>query len=486
MYPVLTKRAAQLRVDEHYEASHGEAARLQDQMERLMSRLRIAVIFGGDKAAPGSVLYKTSNTRSWKSYEAVAQDIAESLVRIGFRNVQLLPEDMHLGDRLRRDGIHLAWLNSGGVQGYNSVGHAPAMLEMLGVPYVGHDPLTATTLDNKHAFKREAVCAGLPTAPFSTWNMARGPFEPELNSRFQRAFGNWPGPFIVKPVSGRASLHVNFVKDRASLPGVVSEVYRATGNVVLIEQYLSGREFCIAVAGPVTSHGRKLVREREPFAFAALERVLAPDEAIFTSMDTRPITHERFRPVDAGRDSELLGTMRRLAREVFLEFNLESLVRMDLRADEDGKLYILEANPKPDLKRPSEGVTSLICAGLPEAGMDYDDLIYSLLADRLSLLLRHRRGTIVHIVDLLELRPAHSPAEAPRAGVDEAHDAGQSPSGAGGSDTKGQVTALVNNLVADLNVLGLNTVLDAAKGGITGRPSADPVKVPRNRGAKTG
>ena len=484
MYPVLTKRAAQLRVDERYETARGETARLQDQMERLRSCLRIAVIFGGDKAAPGSVLYKTSNTRSWKSYEAVAQDIADSLARIGFRNVQLLPEDMHLGDRLRRDGVHMAWLNSGGVQGYNSVGHAPATLEMLGVPYVGHDPLTATTLDNKHAFKREAVCAGLPTAPFSTWNMARGPFEPELNSRFQRAFGNWAGPFIVKPVSGRASLHVNFVKDRASLPEVVSEVYGATGNVVLIEQYLSGREFCIAVAGPMTSHGRQLVREREPFAFAALERILAPDEAIFTSMDTRPITNERFRPVDASRDSELLGTMRRLAREVFLEFNLESLVRLDLRADDDGKLYILEANPKPDLKRPSEGVTSLICAGLPEAGMDYDDLVYSLLADRLDLLFRHRRGAIAHIVDLLDSRPAPASAEAPHMGLDR-HDAGRQPiANAAQDDQKDQASALVDNLVTDLNVLGLHTVLDAAKGGATGRKSVELVKPPRSRGAQ--
>src|SRR5882757_7271930 len=223
MYPVLTKRAAQLRVDEQYETARGETARLQDQMERLMSCLRIAVIFGGDKAAPGSVLYKTSNTRSWKSYEAVAQDIADSLARIGFRNVQLLPEDMHLGDRLRRDGVHMAWLNSGGVQGYNSVGHAPATLEMLGVPYVGHDPLTATTLDNKHAFKREAVCAGLPTAPFSTWNMARGPFEPELNSRFQLAFDGYSGPFIVKPVSGRASLLVHVVSCVQDLAEIVAD-----------------------------------------------------------------------------------------------------------------------------------------------------------------------------------------------------------------------------------------------------------------------
>src|SRR3981189_3441329 len=45
MYPVLTKRAAQLRVDERYETARGETARLQDQMERLMSSLRIHVIF---------------------------------------------------------------------------------------------------------------------------------------------------------------------------------------------------------------------------------------------------------------------------------------------------------------------------------------------------------------------------------------------------------------------------------------------------------
>ena len=150
--------------------------------------------------------------------------------------------------------------------------HASSMLEMLGVPYVGHDPLAATTLDNKHAFKREAVCAGIPTAAFSTWNMAHGPFRPELNSRFRSAFGDYAGPFIVKPVSGRASLHVHVAEDRAALPDMVEAVYRATENVVLIEKYLSGREFCIGVAGPVTSRQRQLVRGGEPFTLSAIER----------------------------------------------------------------------------------------------------------------------------------------------------------------------------------------------------------------------
>jgi len=361
------------------------------------------VIFGGDKAVPGGVIYRSGNSRSWKSYESVAQDIAASLRRSGFRHVQTMPEDMHLGDRLRREGIHMAWLNSGGVQGYNSVAHAPATLEMLGVPYVGHDPLAATTLDNKHAFKREAVCAGLPTAPFWTWHGARGPFRPDVNSGFQAAFGDYDGPFIVKPVSGRASLHVNVVKDKAILPDAVGEVYRATENVVLIEKYLPGREFCIAVAGPITARRRRLVRGREPFAFAALERVFAPDEKIFTSMDVQPITKDRFKSVDQ-RDPKLLEAMRQLACRVFLEFNLGSLIRIDMRADENGELFILEANPKPDLKRPAEGVTSLIAAGLPQSGMDYDDLILSLFADRLDYLFTHRRGMVQHIIDLTKRR----------------------------------------------------------------------------------
>ncbi len=468
-----------------------DAIELQEQVEQLMADLRLAVIFGGDKISPGSVVYQSSNTRPWKSYEAVAHDIAGSLERIGFRNIQLMPDDMRLGDRIRREGIHMAWLNSGGVQGYNSAAHGPAMLELFGIPYVGHDPLTASTLDNKHAFKREAICADLPTAPFSTWHSARGPFRPDVNSRFQRAFADYPGPFVIKPVSGRASLHVHVAEDRESLPDMVDEVYRATENVVLIEKYLPGREFCIAVAGPVTARRGRLVRGREPFAFAALERVLASDEKIFTSMDVKPITKDRYRALDPQHDSEQLGLMRRLACEVFLEFNLSSLVRLDMRADENGALNILEANPKPDLKRPAEGITNLISAGLPECGMDYDDLILSLLADRLDFLFTHRGESVRHILDLFDRRSsggprrrlhgaattlADGPATSARAtGVPasaQEHIAGWAIEDAPAPDVHalvagvqkiGRAMALINEIAAELNVLALNATIEAAR-----------------------
>jgi len=470
-----------------------DVVQLQEQIERLKSHLRLAVIFGGNKSTPGGVVYQSHNTRSWKSYEYVAQDIAASLERIGFRDVQVMPDDMHLSDRLRRGGIHMAWLNSGGVQGYNPASHTPAMLEMLGVPYVGHDPLAATTLDNKHSFKREAICAGLPTAPFSTWHMARGPFRPDMNSRFRHAFRDYPGPFIVKPVSGRASLHVNVVEDRATLPDVVAEVYRATENVVLIEKYLPGREFCIAVAGPITARRRRLVRGRDPFTFAALERVFSSDEKIFTSMDVRPITKDRFKSLNR-RDSKLLDRMHRLACKVFLEFNLGSLIRIDIRADENDELHILEANPKPDLKQPAEGVTSLICAGLAESGMDYDDLILSLLADRLDYLLTHRRQAVGHILDLLDAHSSRGSSKRqresseeltasghetdPRASalsdvgakaVDDAKSADASVQTLVTSAQKiAKAAAFINEVAAEINVLALNATIEASRAGEKG------------------
>ena len=421
---------------------------LEERIERLKSRVRLAVIFGGDKSVADSVVYRSHNTRSWKSYEAVAKDIADALRRLGFRYVDMLPDDMRLGDRLRRQGIHLAWLNTGGTQGYDSAAHASAMLEMMGVPYVGHDPLAATTLDMKHAFKRAAVCAGIPTAPFMIWNMTRGWFRPDLNSRFKRAFGDYPGPFVVKPVSGRASLHVHVVPDVASLPDAVAEIYRCNEDSVLIEQFLPGREFVIAVAGPIAVRDGRLVRNTRPLTFAALERVLTSDEDIFTSMDHRPITESRLKAIDPFVDAMLLGDLRRLGHETYLELNLGSLIRLDVRADACGKLHVLEANPKPDLKKPAAGVTSLIAAGLPELGIGYDDLILSLLADRLDFLFAHRRSMVQHLLDLLEtpnLFDLMGPATSARTAAADA------------------AVTLLNEVTADLNVLALNAAIKAAE-----------------------
>jgi D-alanine-D-alanine ligase len=117
-------------------------------------------------------------------------------------------------------------------------------------------------------------------------------------------------------------------------------------------------------------------------------------------MDVRPITQDRTRllgPADGGIYDELV----QLARAVHGEFQLRALVRLDVRADNDGRLHILEANPKPDLKRPDGKQTSLVCVGLGAHGMNYEDLILSQLIDRLEHYLRNRPAAVRHIVERL-------------------------------------------------------------------------------------
>ena len=379
----------------------GRVDELAQQLDRLRERIRIAVVYGGDKASDGAVINKTANPRSWKSYQDVAEDIAQALSRLGFRHVRLLPDDMRLGDRLRDQQIHLAWLNSGGVQGYNPMAHTAAMLEMFGVPYIGHDPLTAGTLDNKDAFKRNLLHLGIRTPPFMTWHVSRGAFRPKVNSQFLRTFKEHWGAYVVKPVSGRASIHIHVVDDESDLSDAIDEVIRATENHVLIEAHLPGREFCVAVSGAVVAQDGELRRRCEPFVFSEMELMLDPGERIATSIDLRPITADRLRILEADGDGDTLRQLHELARKVYLEMNLASIVRLDVRADAAGALNVLEANPKPDLKAPGGARTSLVSAGLDRHGMTYDDLILSLLADRIDFLFSQRRGTVNQLGELL-------------------------------------------------------------------------------------
>ncbi len=380
---------------------HNEQRMTTSLLHHLAGRLRIAVVHGGNRLAENAVIYPTRNPRSEKTYEVVARDIADSLTRLGFCDVALMPEDMNLGERLRRHGTDLAWLNTGGTQGYVSVCHASAMLELMGMPYIGHNPLNAAMLDYKHVFKHELDRLGIATPRSIVWGGASNPESIFDDRHFHRVFMDDPGPFIVKPVSGRASQHVYLAEDRSDLPEKLQKVFAATENLVLIEEFIEGPEYTIGVCGPSVYRQQCLERRDDPLTFSALERVMAPDEKIFTSMDVRPIALDRIRLLDPTTDNETVSRLSQIAQTIYNELGLETAVRVDVRSNCEGRFFVLEANPKPDLAYPKGDKINLICAGLSLLGMEYDDLIMTLLANRLSFLLAHRMATIPHIVALL-------------------------------------------------------------------------------------
>jgi hypothetical protein len=151
---------------------------------------------------------------------------------------------------------------------------------------------------------------------------------------------------------------------------------------------------------------------------------------------------------------------------------------LDIRSDENGGLHILEANPKPDLKQPADGITSLISAGLPQAGMGYDDLVLSLLADRLDFLFMHRAETVRHVLDLVDVdtygaQCARRKGEAPVAPAEPDDTISPSPAAATPAEEAGTLDLL--DKAAELNLAGLSLMREAAKAGEAGRGFAPPV-----------
>ncbi len=364
--------------------------------------MRVAVIYNGDKTAPGAVINETTNPRSSKSYRPIAEDIAEALRGEGFRHITLMPDDMTLGAHLREEGIHFAWLNTAGVQGYGAAGHAPSMLELFGIPYVGHDPIDSMILDNKHVFKRSLYSLGIATPPFVVWDPTLDDGAHRAAAFWDASFPGYPGPFIVKPVTGRASQNVHFVDGPAELPGVMEEVYATTQNAVLVEQFVGGPEYTVGVAGRVCVRGGALVELDGPLVLSPCERVLNPGERVFTSMDVRPITRDRARLLDPVADAEIYARLCALGQQISTALHLRTLIRVDARADATGALNVLEVNPKPDLKRPTEAQTNLVSIGLAQAGLTYDELLLSLLMDRLFFYFVHRPHIVRHIAKLLD------------------------------------------------------------------------------------
>lgn len=365
----------------------------EKQLQWIRSKVKIAVVHGGEKAKTDSYIYENLSPRSTKTYQPVACDVAQALAESGFKHVHVLAEDIDLPLKLKELGINLVFTNSGGLQGFDPMCHLPSMLEMLGMPYVGHSPMTAGVLDNKHLFKHEINAAGIPTAPFITLGNDESVDDDAKRLMLDKIEQEFGEAFIVKPVSGRASVHVYSVFKRADLAETVCKVQNATNNTVMVEPFLSGKEFVVAVAGPTVFKNGSLSEREQPFAFSITERVLAEDEAIFTSMDVKPITSDRLlKVVEPALRSELA----EIGSKIFTLMELHTLVRVDLRMDHRGKLFVLETNPKPDLKRPEGSKLSLVCHDLVSEGMSYNDLIQSLVFNRLSYLHKYRSTTLTH------------------------------------------------------------------------------------------
>ena len=128
-----------------------------------------------------------------------------------------------------------------GLFGPNRESHVPAICEFLGVPCHASDPLTLGLCLHKARTKEILERNGVPTAAF---RLARS----VADARATRL----PFPLFVKPAfegSGKGVTSKSLCRNRPELVAQVEYLLATYREPVLMETYLPGREFTVAILG---------------------------------------------------------------------------------------------------------------------------------------------------------------------------------------------------------------------------------------------
>lgn len=241
----------------------------------------------------------------------------------------------------------------------------PALLEEYGIPVLLADPLNAALTLHKGYTKRILRDSGVPTSDFA-----------EIRSEADIGAVDLPFPVFLKPVAEGSSKGVaanSRARNRTELATTARELLARYQQPVLVEPYLPGREFTVGMLGdgPRTE------------ALGALEVVLldAKDDGIYTydSKEECEVVVEYRHATDA-----LAVEACALARRAWIALDCRDAGRVDVRADADGNLLVLEINPLPGM-HPLHSDLPILASKL---GLSYLELFGRILAHGLARIAR--------------------------------------------------------------------------------------------------
>ncbi len=296
--------------------------------------------------------------------------IANALARQGHIVVHL-EATPDLPRVLAEAGVDLIFNIAEGVEGRNREAQVPALCELLGIPYTGSDSATLAIALDKALCKKVLMQHDILTPKFQVMETGRERLSQDLTF-----------PLIVKPNaegSSKGIANANVVDDEEELRTAVRSILDRYRQPVIIEEYISGRELTVGLLG-----------DKRP-------RVLPPMEICFKDPESRRpvydfvVKQEWEKHVFYECPAKLTNTERKniekVARDTFWALDCRDVARVDLRMDDEGRIYVLEVNPLPGL---TPGYSDLVLIS-KAAGMDYDQLMAEIMIGGLRRLREKKR-----------------------------------------------------------------------------------------------
>jgi len=240
-----------------------------------------------------------------------------------------------------------------------------AVLELVGVPYVGAQPDACRVAFDKPVAKTVVGRAGIRT-PAGFTLPAETFRELGATAVMERLVASLGLPLFVKPARGGSALGCSVVRTEAELPGAMVGAF-AYGDTALVEELVTGTE----VAVPVVDDGSG------PRALPVVS--ITPDGGVYDYTARYTAGATEFQ-VPAKLDDAVAEECARVAVAAHTALGLRDLSRSDLIVDDQGRVWFLEVNVAPGLTE-----TSTVPLSVQAAGLDLGELVADLVraaADR--------------------------------------------------------------------------------------------------------
>ncbi len=238
------------------------------------------------------------------------------------------------------------------------------LLEMMDIRFTGTGPTGLTLCKNKGIAKEILAYHRIRFPAFAI-------FPPGYAIRKPKRLDY---PIFIKPLKEEASYGISqdsFVENDKAFEDRVRFIHERMNQEALAEKYIEGRELYVSILG-----NKRL-------------QVLPFREVIFTEI---PKDRPRFATFKAKWDEDYRerwgienifakplpeGMAERIAqvcKRVYRVLRIQGYGRIDLRLTSEGHIFILEANPNPNLAGYDEYANSAI-----KAGLTYEDLVQRIL-----------------------------------------------------------------------------------------------------------
>jgi D-alanine-D-alanine ligase len=188
-------------------------------------------------------------------------------------------------------------------------------------------------------------------------------------------------PFIIKPNaegSSKGVMDKNVVRNAKDLHERIKITSENFTKEVLIEEYIEGREFTVAVLGNDDPQVLPIIEQKFDFLPKGMNKI-ASFELKWIYEDALPDVREAY-GCPAEISEKLKEEIENTSKEIYELLDVRDCARIDYRLDAAGTLYFIEINTLPGIIPPSDNVLSYFPLAAKTAGLSYKDLIDKILS----------------------------------------------------------------------------------------------------------